>query len=150
MFSFFQFCLLLSLPLPSLAQLVTTSCPILGPYFPAPVRPSGKEVVIEVVEQLSTAIWDAVEGNTNAAAFDSNATSFSLQLFSLHEANPLFEYRSSAPTLAQSAIGVTTVDSNTIYRIGSIGKLLTVYIYLITAGDASFNYPSHKLCTRIV
>jgi CubicO group peptidase (beta-lactamase class C family) len=41
--------------------------------------------------------------------------------------------------LAEPIEGVATADSNTIYRIASISKLLTVYTYLITAGDSSFN-----------
>jgi CubicO group peptidase (beta-lactamase class C family) len=46
--------------------------------------------------------------------------------------------------LAEPIEGVATADSNTIYRIASISKLLTVYTYLITAGDSSFNDPITK------
>jgi CubicO group peptidase (beta-lactamase class C family) len=46
--------------------------------------------------------------------------------------------------LANPTAGVGTVESNTIYRIGSISKLFTVYMYLITASDASFNDPITK------
>lgn len=134
-FLLFPFCLFLSLLL--FAQLGTPSCPLLGPGFPAPVRPSDSEAVIEAVEEPFTDIRNWLENNMDTE----NETSFSLQLYSFHEANPLFEYYFSAPALANATEGVARVDSNTIYRIGSMGKLLTVYSYLITACDASFNDP---------
>jgi hypothetical protein len=50
----------------------------------------------------------------------------------------------AASALAEPIEGVATVDSNTIYRIASISKLLIVYMYLITAGGPSFNDPITK------
>ena len=40
--------------------------------------------------------------------------------------------------------GVTSVDSNTVYALGSISKLLTVYTFLLEAGDTSWNDPVTK------
>jgi CubicO group peptidase (beta-lactamase class C family) len=39
---------------------------------------------------------------------------------------------------------VKSVDSNTVFRIGSLTKLITIYTYLIEAGDTSFNDPVAK------
>ena len=143
-FSLLSLCLFLALPFISLAQLETSSCPLLGPDFPPPVNPSASQAVSEAQQLMITAIEQALRNTTRYGRLDSNATSFSLELYSLYETDPLFTYHFSAPALANPIEGVATVDSNTIYRIGSISKLFTVYMYLITAGDASFNDPITK------
>ena len=131
-------CLFLSLPFVILAQSDISSCPLLGPDFPAPVGPSANQAVVKAQQLVATGIERALRPN---GTFDSNATSFSLEIYSLHEPDPLFTYHFSAPTLAQATEGVKTVDSHTIYRIASISKLWTVYMYLIAVGDASFSDP---------
>jgi CubicO group peptidase (beta-lactamase class C family) len=68
-------------------------------------------------------------------------TTASGALDSLYETDPLFTYHFVASALAQPNEGGATPGSNTIYRIGSIPKLLTMYIYLISAGSASRNDP---------
>ncbi len=136
-------CLFVSLPFSS-AQLDTLSCPLLGPAFPAPVNPSGSRAVGEAQQFTRRVIQWALSNNRTSDGLDSNSTSFSLQLYSLHEVDPLFTYHFRAPALAKPSLGVATVDSNTIYRIGSISKVWTVYLYLITAGDTSFNDPITK------
>jgi CubicO group peptidase (beta-lactamase class C family) len=108
------------------------------------VKPSGSKAVLKASELLLEAIKQALRNTTIYGALDPNATSFSLQLYSLHEADPLFTYHYAAPALAEPTEGVAAPDSNTVYRIGSVSKLLTVYIYLIKAGDASWNDPITK------
>jgi hypothetical protein len=75
---------------------------------------------------------------------DPNTTSFSIDVYSAHEKSSIFTYHYSAPALAHPTEGVAKVDSSTIYRIGSVSKLLTVYTYLVAAGDVSFNEPVTK------
>lgn len=140
----FPLCLFFSLPSISLAQLDTSNCPLLGPDFPAPVDLSRSRPISEAQQLTTTAIQRALLNTTGYGGLDANATSFSLQVYSLHATDPLFTYHFSAPALADPTEGVATVDSNTIYRIASISKLLTVYSYLITAGDASFSDPITK------
>lgn len=48
-----------------------------------------------------------------------------------------------------SAEGVRAVDSNTIYRVGSISKAWTVYIWLLAAGDTAFNDPITRYVPEI-
>lgn len=131
----------LSLPFQSLAQLGSSSCPLLGPDFPAPINPAGHKAVIEAQQLMISAIQQGLLTNITNGGLDANSTSFSLQVYSLHETEPLFTYHFAAPALSKPTEGVAIVDSNTIYRIASISKLWTVYTYLITAGDASFNDP---------
>ena len=51
----------------------------------------------------------------------------------------MLTYQYSAPLTKNSSQGVSEIDSNTIYRLGSTSKLLTVYAYLAVVGDASWN-----------
>jgi hypothetical protein len=133
--------LLLSFPLSSLAQLYTSSCPLLGPDFPAPVAPSKSQAVIDASKLMVTALQRALTNTTVFGSLDPNSTTFSVQLFSLYEPEPLFTYHYGAPALANPKYGAAIPDSNSIYRIGSISKLLTIYTYLVAAGDASWSHP---------
>lgn len=67
--------------------------------------------------------------------------SFSVDFYSVRDAQPLFTYHHSAPDLANATEGVQRVDSNTIYRTGSISKVFTVYTYLQNVGDSTWNQP---------
>jgi Beta-lactamase len=92
-------------------------------------------------KHLLDSIEAAVQHPTSSVELDPHNTSFSIDIYSAFDNDSLFTYHYSAPALAKSSDGVRTVDSDTIYRIGSISKLLTVYTYLLAAGDLSFNNP---------
>ena len=140
----FSLCLFLSLSVSTLAQEDGSTCPLLGPDFPKPTHPAGDQAVMEAQQLMTSAIQQALSTSIADGGLDSNSTSFSLQVYSLHEAAPLFTYHYSAPALSKPVEGVASVDSNTIYRLGSVSKLWTVYVYLIAAGDTSFNEPITK------
>lgn len=125
----------------SLAQYVTAPCPLLGADVPVPTRLSNSRAVESAKQAIAVAIEESLLNATKYGQLDPNSTSFSLEIYSLHEPDSVFTYHYSAPDLAEPSEGVSVVDSNTIYRIGSISKLLTVYLYLIEAGDVSFNQP---------
>jgi CubicO group peptidase (beta-lactamase class C family) len=143
-FLIFSLCLFLSLSVSALAQQDGSTCPLLGPDFPKPANPAGDQAVIEAQQLLTNAIQQALQTSIADGGLDPNTTSFSLEVYSLHEPEPLLTYHHSAPALSSPAEGVATVDSNTIYRIASVSKLWSVYVYLITAGDTSFNDPITK------
>lgn len=124
----------------SLAQ-SSSPCPLLGPDFPSPITPSNSHAVQNAKQNLTRSLQAALLNATAYSLQDSSATSFSLDVYSIHEQQSLFTDHFSAPALAHPAEGVATVDSNTVYRIGSISKLLTVYTYLVEVGDVSFNHP---------
>lgn len=107
--------------------LAGADCPLFGPEFPAPRNLSKSPAI-------STAItsFDSLLKNTAGAA--SNSSAYSASFFSLYNSNPLFQVHYTPPT----PIGVAKVDSNSIYRIGSVTKVLTVWTFLIEAGDAYF------------
>lgn len=109
-------------------------CPLLGPVFPEPTQLSTSPTVKNATAALQSAIQEGIRTGT----IESNLTSFSVEVFSVHESASLFEFHSAAPVLSNTT-GTKTIDSNSIYRIGSISKLLTVYVFLIEAGDKYFH-----------
>ena len=51
----------------------------------------------------------------------------------------LYDYRHTAPSLQQSSLGVKTVDANSVYRIGDLTKLFTVWTFPPEVGDKYWN-----------
>ncbi|KAM0818246.1 putative Beta-lactamase family protein-like protein [Seiridium cardinale] len=116
------------------------NCPLDGPVFPKPTKLSTLPVIKEAVANLTQhfATWNA---NYSATA----AFSYSVQAFSAHEEDPLFSYSHTSPQLANlTHPGVTTVDDKTVFRLGSLTKVFTVYNFLLNAGDEMWNSPITK------
>ncbi|KAK2878142.1 hypothetical protein FQN49_001117 [Arthroderma sp. PD_2] len=123
------------------------SCSLIGPSVPIPKAVSSTSAFQDALVSIKKAIADAISSGSTPYGgldLDANSTSFSLDIFSIHEEETLFTYHYDAPGLAGSTDGVKKVDSDSIYRIGSISKLLTIYTFLATVGDASFNEPITK------
>lgn len=128
------------------------NCPLIGPDFPVPQALSSSSTFQAAVANLTQLIDIATSsGNTTYGPYyDALNTSFSLEVFSIYEPTPLLTNHSTAPKLATYQYGVKTVDSNTIYRLGSITKLFSVYTFLISAGDTKFNEPVTKYVPELL
>ena len=135
--------LLLSALPHSYAQATIADCPFYGPDVPAPRNPFNSQTVTEARKLALSVIKEGLL-NTTVYGPLSNDTSFSLQFFSLHEDEPFFEVDYTSPSLSNSTDGVKEVDQDSIYRVGSVSKLLTVYIYLVAIGDSSWSEPITK------
>ncbi|KAF8862796.1 hypothetical protein BDZ45DRAFT_670938 [Acephala macrosclerotiorum] len=123
---------------------------LLSPDLPPPRKPSNSNALQAALTSIQTAISSAIStGNTTYGLLDTTSTSFSIDIFFQHEPESLFTYHYNAPGLINSTDGVKEIDSDSFYRIGSISKLLTVYIFLITVGDASFNEPITKFIPEL-
>ena len=107
--------------------LYNTPCPLLGPVWPALSSYADDGGVRHALKTFNQTLQRML-----AAGDFGNATSFSLDFWS--GPNTLLEYHHSASQLSKPSAGVSTVNSDTIYRIGSISKLLTVYTYLVNVG----------------
>ncbi|KAF3066495.1 putative beta-lactamase-like 1 [Daldinia childiae] len=113
------------------------TCPIDGPAFPKPLQPSKSEAIKAAVATLKD-----VFANVTAKAQN---YSISVQVFSANEPEPLFSLSHTAPNLAhQKSTGVKKVDENTVFRLGSLTKIYTIYSFLINAGDKLWNEPITK------
>lgn len=111
------------------------ACPLLGQQYPVPVQLSSNSDFHVATKQVENAL------KTNARAYSLNETSLSIGMFSTSEDGLLYQYHYTDALLANSSQGARTVDANSIYRIGSISKLLTMYMFLIEDGDRHFNDP---------
>ncbi|CAG8980825.1 hypothetical protein HYALB_00003753 [Hymenoscyphus albidus] len=115
------------------------NCGFGTPDLPAPKNPASSPTIQKALSDLKSAINDGI----TSGKFSSNSTSFSVEIFSTHSQTPLFEYYHTAPNLAASN-GTKIVDSNSIYRVASVSKLLSVYTFIIETGDKHFHEPVTK------
>ncbi|KAI1299857.1 beta-lactamase/transpeptidase-like protein [Xylaria venustula] len=111
-------------------------CPLKGPQFPAPVDLGTEPLFWNAVKDLEWSI------QTNLTETPFNDTTFSIGMFSTtDDGKLLYEFHHTDPTVATSKVGANEVDADSIYRIASITKILTVYTWLIADGDRKFNRP---------
>lgn len=91
------------------------ACPPLGRVLPAPQAPSQNNAVQEAVGKLKSSL--------NATLSQSMVTSgISIAVKSTHEDKLLFNYHYTPPVL--SGIGTSAIDEHTIYRVGSVSKMM--------------------------
>jgi CubicO group peptidase (beta-lactamase class C family) len=86
----------------------------LGPVLPAPLKPSSHEAVQKAIEKLTAGL----DAQTSKLA----ASGLSIGVKSIHEDKQLFSYHFT-PNVT-SGIGTSKIDENTIYRVGSISKMM--------------------------
>lgn len=111
------------------------ACPLLGQQYPAPTQLSSSSQFKAATAQIDSAI------RRNARSYSINETSLSIGMFSVSEPGLLYQYHHTDALLANSSHGTRRVDADSIYRIGSISKLFTMYMFLIQNGDRHFNDP---------
>ncbi|KAI1760639.1 beta-lactamase/transpeptidase-like protein [Hypoxylon sp. FL1150] len=87
--------------------------PPLGPVLPAPTHPTAHEAVHSAVANITAAFRDLTA--------ELDATGVSVAVKSIHEAAPLLELHHTPAQLNTN--GTTTIDSQTVYRLGSISKI---------------------------
>jgi Beta-lactamase len=126
-------------------------CPLIGPDFPPPKSLSSNKTFQSTISNFTQFLQQTISaGNTQYGPFDSANTSYSTELFSTYELTPLFTAHFTPPAVATYQDGVKSVDSNTVFRIGSLTKLIVVYTFLIEAGDARFNDPVAKYVPELL
>lgn len=116
------------------------ACPPFPPNLPISGPLAGTAAITAAIQNI-TGFIDAILAE---GLISDNDTSFSVDIYSLHDGGSLFTYHHSAPNLKNAKEGATSVDSNSIYRIGSISKVFTVYTYLASSGDITWNEPVTK------
>jgi CubicO group peptidase (beta-lactamase class C family) len=112
------------------------NCPILGPAYPAVARLSSSPTLNVTKAAFEKALAQAL----SSGQFDSSTTSFSVQVFSTHDNEPIYEYYHTALS-ANASLSSSQVGPGTLYRIGSISKLVTVYTILSKLSDRYWNEP---------
>lgn len=111
-----------------------SDCVPAGPDFPAPARLSTSKYLASAAIELEALLANETLG------LRSNKTAYGVAMFSAKEDETLYEYYFTPPM----DIGVEEVDRDSMFRIGSISKVFTVWTFLAEAGDVSFNEPVTK------
>lgn len=110
-------------------------CPLYGPSFPPATNLAGSATIQEALGTLRGLIEiGLITGNSSTGPVDPTS-GYAVQVFSTDDTSePLFEYYhdGSGPNYA----GGKRIDGDTVFRIASITKLITVYLILIELGDA--------------
>jgi CubicO group peptidase (beta-lactamase class C family) len=111
------------------------TCPILGQVFPPPYEIASQSLWADAATKLT--------GKLTSATF-LNGSSFAVQIISRRNDQPLYEYYHTAPGHKYGSNGTKPVDSDTVFRIGSTSKLLTVYALLLQCGFKCWEDPITK------
>ncbi|CAI6332423.1 unnamed protein product [Periconia digitata] len=146
--------LLLSVGLSAAQESAFSPCPILGPRFPNPKSIATSTIVREALENLTKALdsyMDAGDGE-NGPVYP-NTTSLSISLFSTEMSNSsdtfLYEYHHTATAEGNSTSEVIEAGPDTVYPIGDLTTLFTVYLFLKEAGEAYWNDPVTKFVPEL-
>ncbi len=115
------------------------NCPILGPAYPAVTDPASSSVL----RQAKAASDEALTFALSSGELDANGTSFSIRVFSPHVEEPIYEYHHTAST-SNNGSSRRKVGPATLYRIGSISKLVAVYAILSKLSDRYWDEPVTK------
>lgn len=79
-------------------------CPPLGPLYEKHQRLSTDPLIRQISKNLTESMNAIMKSrNTTASGFDTNTTSFSLNLFSAHESESIHQYHYTALTLNASS-----------------------------------------------
>ncbi|KAI0198113.1 beta-lactamase/transpeptidase-like protein [Astrocystis sublimbata] len=117
-------------------------CPLEGPVFAKPQHLTDSEAIKGAISSLN----DVFKNYTASA----QNYSFALEVFSAYDPKPIFSVLHTAPKLAtQNTTGVKKVDENTVFRLGSLSKVHTIYLFLINAGDEIWNAPITKYVAEL-
>lgn len=126
---------------PLLLVLCTTSltsavnpCPLLGPIYPPPRDLSHDATFSAALRNITATIQDAV--NSEKLSSDS----ISMQIFDGSDPGSLLSLSYTADAI-NTTLGVSKVDENTIFRIGSTSKLWTMLLMLIEDGFTPLHDP---------
>ncbi|OQD87713.1 hypothetical protein PENANT_c005G04254 [Penicillium antarcticum] len=115
-----------------------SECPLQGPAFPAPTALSKSRVFLKAAESLTLHLKEAIHNGSLPS------TSFSVQVFSGQESHSAFTFSHTDDGVANGSVGVQEVTEDSIFRIGSISKLWTMFLYMTLDGTKYFHHRVSK------
>lgn len=127
-------------------ETTTKICPLLGPAFPFPTGLSSNNLFQGATKRVEAAINTSLATGmtTNNGPGPFNQTTFSIGMFNTAEKDLLYDFHYTDGSVRGSSTGTKSVNSDSVYRLGSIGKVLSVYIFLIQDGDLHWKEPITK------
>lgn len=123
------------------------NCPLYGLGYPNPTNLLAQAGIQTVRTLLDSAFTENID---NANQTGSERFSYSVEVFSADEEEPLWSHHWTAPNLKTlNSTGVSEVDGDTVYRLGSVTKIFTILTFLAEAGDSMWNEPITKYIPEI-
>ncbi|KAK5044843.1 hypothetical protein LTR84_010381 [Exophiala bonariae] len=134
-----------TLPLLCLYGTVALADFLTGTY-PAPLDlSSNKSIVTQSWKNLTTALDGYLKQNETAGLESLSGVenlTFSLGVFSLHDpAATKLQYHYASPETVNAVNGTNEVDADSIYRMASVTKLITVFAGMLELTEAQWNTP---------
>ena len=120
-----------------------TDCGLLGPVYPLPTKLTDTHAIRDAQSTFSRLMGDALRNGTTAwGPVDAVNTTISIGVFSTQSDKLLakYQYTGSSPEIKQRLTG-SELDTNTLYRLGSVTKMLTVYTILAKLGSRYWSEP---------
>ncbi|KAI0454680.1 beta-lactamase/transpeptidase-like protein [Xylaria acuta] len=133
--------------------LPTVFARFLGPLNPAPVDlTSDVSVVTAQWKNITSTLESHLTGKArNEALSGLDKITFSLGLFSVHDpkAAGSLQYHHTGPDIRNSTLGVNKVDGDSIYRVASMTKVMTVYSGLLLLKPSDWHRPLTEIFPEI-
>lgn len=110
---------------------------LLGPTYPPPSGLASSDDFRDITDSLARTLDSSLKsGQSSFGEFWGNSSSLSITAVSTQDGVdvPFLDYHFSSPYLNTSAGSIVKVTSSSVYRIGSISKLFTVYMLLVNYG----------------
>jgi CubicO group peptidase (beta-lactamase class C family) len=126
-----------------------SNCALLGPQYPMPEGLSTSSIINDMKAVFSKLVDEAISTKkTPWGPIELVNTSFSVGVFSIDSDEFLYEFHHHGPGLDGTLTG-EALDNGTLYRIGSITKLLTVYTLLVKLGPSYWSQPIVKFIPEL-
>jgi hypothetical protein len=118
------------------------NCPMFGQEFPFPQNLDRDPGFRKVLQDLT----GVLAGYDASVAGASSEFSYSIQIYSTNPGQEILweRFHTAANIGTFDSPGVTTVDGDSVYRLGSVTKIFTVLAFLAQDGDQHFNDPITK------
>lgn len=126
------------------ATVNSTPCPVVNAGLPAPSLLSsvGDSYIKDAINSTELQFLAAANGLVPYGTYESNTTAFAVEVYSVASGESLYTFSFDPPGLTDThTVGVTNIATDTVFRLGSVSKLWTTYVFLIAAGDRSWNDP---------
>ena len=118
----------------------TTDQKLLGLTYPKPTNVSASPDIQHAVSQIMHTLQVAMDtGVSTFSNFTGKKNSLSITVSTAQEPIPLLDFHYTPDNLNISAGSVSKITGDTIYRIGSVSKLFTVYALLLEGGAKYWN-----------
>ncbi|KAI1458684.1 beta-lactamase/transpeptidase-like protein [Annulohypoxylon moriforme] len=115
------------------------NCPLYGLGYPKPTNLLEDPEIKKAATSLDSVFLEYFDHSNKTK---SGNFSYSVEIFSADDEEPLWSHYWTAPNLkGLNSTGVAEVDGDTVYRLGSVTKIITMLTFLAEAGDSLWNEP---------